>query len=79
MNANQTFEDNAQDLDEPQSTLKDKARAVKDTAQQWQRQATDATRKAAETTDVYVRENPWTAIACVAGFCFAIGLRQRPN
>jgi len=55
------------------STLKEKARAVQQTAQEWQRQATEATRKAAKATDDYVRGNPWNAMACVAVGCFVVG------
>ena len=68
----QTQQDNSQDQES--STFTNRARALKDTAQQWQRQATDATRKAAKATDVYVQENPWSIIGSVAVGCFAIGL-----
>ena len=69
-----TFEaakDNFEDLEEKGSKLTEK---VKDTAQEWQRQATEATRKAAKATDGYVRDNPWNAVAYVAIGCFVIGL-----
>ena len=46
----QTQQDNSQDQES--STFTNRARALKDTAQQWQRQATDATRKAAKATDL---------------------------
>jgi len=37
----------------------------------------DKTRNAAETTDMYVRENPWTAIGAAAGIGVIIGLLLR--
>ncbi len=37
----------------------------------------DKTRNAAETTDAYVRENPWTAIGAAAGIGVIIGLLLR--
>ena len=54
--------------------VKDKARALQETAQDWQRQATDATRKAARATDVYVHDNPWTIIASVAVGFLVLGI-----
>jgi len=80
MNANelqdksfQGQQNNTGDFEQEAQTFTDKARAFKETAQQWSRQATDSTRKAAKATDEYVRENPWTAIGCVAAGCFIIG------
>lgn len=55
------------------AAIADKARKFKDTAQQWSRQATDSSRRAAQATDEYVRQNPWGAIACVALGCFTLG------
>ena len=80
MNSNDLMENNPQTQPasgeaEPQgSTLKDKALAFKNTAQQWQRQATDSTRRAAKATDAYVHQQPWIIIAGVAVVCFAAGL-----
>lgn len=61
------------DFEPDGQTFTDKARAFKEAAQRWSRQASDSTRKAAKATDEYVRENPWTAIGCVAAGCFIIG------
>jgi ElaB/YqjD/DUF883 family membrane-anchored ribosome-binding protein len=71
--SSQTQQHNSEDLEKEASSLTDKARAVKDTARQWSRQATDSTRKAAKATDVYVHENPWPVIGCIAFGCFTLG------
>jgi ElaB/YqjD/DUF883 family membrane-anchored ribosome-binding protein len=34
----------------------------------------DKTKNAAQTTDAYVHDNPWTAVATAAGVGFVIGL-----
>src|ERR1051325_602414 len=40
---------------------------------QWRHRTVEFTRKAAQATDGYVRENPWIVAACVAIGCFALG------
>ena len=60
----------AQDI---QSTAKEKISEFKQTAKEWNRRATEASRKAARTTDQYVRANPWTAIASVAVASLLLG------
>jgi ElaB/YqjD/DUF883 family membrane-anchored ribosome-binding protein len=37
------------------------------------------TREAAETTDEYVRENPWKVIGIAAGLGFVLGLLMAPR
>jgi uncharacterized membrane protein len=44
-----------------------------DTIPQWRRRTVQFTRKAADATDGYVRENPWIIAACVAIGCFTLG------
>jgi ElaB/YqjD/DUF883 family membrane-anchored ribosome-binding protein len=73
-NTGQTQQNNPQLGEQVASAMKGKAQAVKDTAQQWQRQASNVTRKTAAATDLYVHENPWIVVGCVAISCFAIGL-----
>jgi|SRR5258706_14840033 ElaB/YqjD/DUF883 family membrane-anchored ribosome-binding protein len=60
----------AQDL---KAQIQDKAKDLQKTAQQWQRKAVKSSRQAAQATDEFVHENPWTVIASVAVGCFAIG------
>jgi hypothetical protein len=40
---------------------------------EWRRRTVEFTRKAADSADGYVRENPWITAACVAVCCFALG------
>jgi|ERR1051326_552304 uncharacterized membrane protein len=42
-------------------------------APEWRRRTVEFTRKAAESADGYVRENPWLIAACVAIGCFTLG------
>ena len=46
-------------------TLSDKLKTFQQSAIQWQQRATETTRRAAQATDEYVRDNPWTAVATV--------------
>ena len=63
-------EDTAQDL---KSRVQDTAKNLQKTAQQWQKQAVKTSRRAAQATDEYVHDNPWTVITSVAIGCFALG------
>ena len=49
------------------------SRNFMDKAQEWQREATERVRNAAEATDGYIRDNPWEAIGWVAAAGFIIG------
>jgi ElaB/YqjD/DUF883 family membrane-anchored ribosome-binding protein len=69
----QTQRDAPEDFDEAISNLAQKAQTLKDTAQEWQRQATETASKAAKATDAYVRESPWRAVAWAAAACYLIG------
>jgi len=64
----QDFQDNAR---EAAQNVRSK---LQDTAQEWRRRASDTSRKAARTTDAYVRHNPWTVLAWVAVGCLAVGV-----
>jgi uncharacterized membrane protein len=44
-----------------------------DVIPEWRRRTVELTRKAADATDGYVRENPWITAACVAIGCFTLG------
>src|ERR1043165_4073769 len=44
-----------------------------DVIPEWRRRTVEFTRKAADATDGYVRENPWITAACVAIGCFTLG------
>ena len=41
---------------------------------EFQTQVTDKTRYAAESTDIFVREQPWRAVGYAAGIGFVLGL-----
>jgi len=56
-----------------QSEAESKMSDLKNTARQWQRRATETSRKAAEATDNYVHENAWTVIASVAVASLLLG------
>ncbi len=56
-----------------QSKAQEKLSEFKETAQDWQRRATETSRKAARATDQYVHENSWTVIASVAAAALALG------
>jgi ElaB/YqjD/DUF883 family membrane-anchored ribosome-binding protein len=56
-----------------QSEAESKMSDLTDTVRQWQRRATETSRKAAEATDDYVRENTWTVIASVAVATLLLG------
>ena len=49
------------------SDLREKARS-------WQQAAVDRTMEFRDTTDTYVRDNPWSVIGLVALFAFTFGL-----
>jgi ElaB/YqjD/DUF883 family membrane-anchored ribosome-binding protein len=55
------------------SEAESKMSGLKDSARQWQRRATETSRKAAEATDNYVHENAWTVIASVAVASLLLG------
>jgi ElaB/YqjD/DUF883 family membrane-anchored ribosome-binding protein len=65
---------NTTESKEQMEELAEEARSWKATAQQWQQNALDKTKDAAQATDQYVRENVWTSIAlavlagCALGF-----------
>jgi ElaB/YqjD/DUF883 family membrane-anchored ribosome-binding protein len=55
------------------SEAESKISDLKETARQWQRRATESSRKAAVATDNYVHENAWTVIASVAVASLLLG------
>jgi ElaB/YqjD/DUF883 family membrane-anchored ribosome-binding protein len=61
-----SYGENSDSTEQQGSMLGEKAQALKETAQQWQRKAADTSRKAVEATDDYVKENRWATIGTVA-------------
>jgi ElaB/YqjD/DUF883 family membrane-anchored ribosome-binding protein len=55
---------------------------LRERARSWQQAAVDRTLEFRDTTDHYVRHNPWSVIGLVALFAFTFGLlagaRRRP-
>ena len=76
--ATQDAQDWQNEAQETTANLKDRARQtakdLQERAQQWQKRAAETTRKAAEATDIYVHENPWTVIGSVAAAFFLLGV-----
>ena len=73
METNQ-LQEKAQDVGKNlQSKAQEKFSDIKETAQDWQRRATETSRKAARVADEYVHENSWTVIASVAVAAVALG------
>ena len=72
---NQKAEDFESQAQHTMSDLREKARS-------WQQAAVDRTMEFRDTTDHYVRRNPWSVIGLVGLFAFTFGLlagaRRRP-
>jgi ElaB/YqjD/DUF883 family membrane-anchored ribosome-binding protein len=65
---------NTTDIKEKSGELEEQVQSWKETARQWQQNAMDTARDAAQATDDYVRENVWSTVAlailagCALGF-----------
>ena len=71
---NQDLQDTMENADQGISErFSDKLKTFQESAAEWQKRATDTTRKAAQATDEYVHQNPWTAVATVGAVCFFLG------
>ena len=56
------------------SKVQQTASEWQETAQQWQQRAAESAKRAWETTDEYVRENPWALLGAAALAGLAVGL-----
>jgi ElaB/YqjD/DUF883 family membrane-anchored ribosome-binding protein len=70
MNTNDVAEKAGKWKDRAEDTAED----LQDKASAWQKKAIKSARKAGETADTYVRDNPWAIIASVAVVGCVIGL-----
>jgi ElaB/YqjD/DUF883 family membrane-anchored ribosome-binding protein len=69
-NPQQEWQDEGENIG---SKVQAKARQIQEAAQEWQRRASEGTRRAAMVADEYVHENPWPVIGSVALGFFALG------
>ncbi len=67
------------DLDNLTNQIQDGIERGKYTWRDIQSSVVDKTRAAAETTDHYVHENPWTVIGIAAGVGLVLGLLLAPR
>ena len=61
------------------SEVKEKANQLQQTAKEWQARATDGARRAMDSADTYVHDNPWVVIGSVALGCLALGFLLARN
>lgn len=54
--------------------VQDTFRQTQERLGEFQRDLTDKTRYAAQSTDTYVREKPWSAVCAAVGIGFVLGL-----
>jgi ElaB/YqjD/DUF883 family membrane-anchored ribosome-binding protein len=67
------------DLDNLTDQIEEGVRTGRYSWAQIQDAVVSRTREAAETTDEYVRENPWKVIGIAAGLGFVLGLLMAPR
>jgi ElaB/YqjD/DUF883 family membrane-anchored ribosome-binding protein len=67
------------DLDNLTDQIEEGVRSGRYSWAQIQDAVVTRTREAAETTDEYVRENPWKVIGIAAGLGFVLGLLMAPR
>jgi len=61
------------------SGIQVKANQLQQTAKEWQARATDGARRAMDSADTYVHDNPWVVIGSVALGCLALGFLLARN
>jgi ElaB/YqjD/DUF883 family membrane-anchored ribosome-binding protein len=66
-------EDGANKLDQVRSTVNTQLETAREKFGEIQGTVTDGAKMAYDTTDTYVRSNPWTAVAVAAGVGAVIG------
>jgi ElaB/YqjD/DUF883 family membrane-anchored ribosome-binding protein len=67
------------DLDNLTNQIEEGIQRGKYSWREIQNRVMDKTKAAAETTDHYVHENPWTVIGVAAGLGFVLGLLLAPG
>jgi ElaB/YqjD/DUF883 family membrane-anchored ribosome-binding protein len=75
------FEEKARggESEELASKIQQTASEWQETAQEWQKRAAESARRAWDTTDQYVRENPWAILGAAALAGLALGLLLSRN